>query len=755
MEKLVFNLIKEYGSEYLYGFDKDQLEFNLIGGKVSLKVVNLRPDKINQLLAENGIPMNLKSGMLTNFNANISTFSLIKEFTTNKLFSKKLQSEKASIEVTVDEILIVLGPSRANYSTEEDFDWDRNPEQTYVSIEDERRRVKRKKRKPVESKSSGSKSIPTDTSTSGPESIKTAIEMFMNLVSVNVNKIHIRFENDDFCYYDDSSKHPAFSPYAFGIVLNSLNINSPIHNNRKTQIQFQSVMDLNYEEVYPEDDTNLFVKHILLQDIAVYWNSNEEVYIPMETEQKTINMDQKIFDYQYLEPEEFRILMIQPFREVKEYMDQGKLSRRLDRDVYFNYFINPFTIEVNLSYYRLNDEDVKKHRYPRFQMIALISSLRMTVRPRLVEDLRNFMEYMQYQMMLPFLQRYKPRRRPLSESVHPVTSSNKAVRRQIVKDWFAYVIWANRLKKVLRNDICPELFEEEIELNRHKYEKALAKLRNPRDNLFLDRNLKRDRGHDVGHINSMVAPVIDEIYERKEYEQSKVNNEFFRNFLQKFLIEVKVQSVEVELFSDDAENYLHGNKIPTLKIFLGRLRVALNIEDSMLTASVMLEDIKILDTLVLNNRRDPNDTFTTTMNGEFQDEEINSFFARHREENSIFLPPDHDGYDNQYAREKYDDEERQRMFDNKLTAERDKSIHTTRDLDPDEFFGFDKEGRNTTHRNKDDSRFNFEGFWRNKLGKLIGMGNKEKKAQGPKRQELFDSHNREYTDDDGNPIMER
>ena len=358
MEKTVYNLIKNYGSEYLYGFDKDQLELDLLRGKVKLKAVNLRTEKINEVLTEAGVPLWIKSGMLTNFHWNISTLSLIHEFTTKKLTSKNLQSEKASIEVTVDEILIVLGPSRANNSTVDDFDWDRDPSKTYVSIEEQRRRVRKKSKKKEAEKAEENKQLPSDTRTNSPDSIKMAIEMFMNLVSINVNKIHIRFENDDFCFYGDRIKD-CLPPYAFGLVLNSLNINSPITNNRKTQIQFRSPLDLNYEEVYPDDDRNLFVKHILLQDIAVYWNSNEEVYIPYHTEEKTLNMDQKIFEHNYLDPEEFRVLMIQPFKDVQQYMQDGKLSRRLDRKWYFDYLINPFTIEINMSYYRLEDKDVK------------------------------------------------------------------------------------------------------------------------------------------------------------------------------------------------------------------------------------------------------------------------------------------------------------------------------------------------------------------------------------------------------------
>jgi len=52
----------------------------------------------------------------------------------------------------------------------------------------------------------------------------------------------------------------------------------------------------------------------------------------LDVQEKTVRMDQKIFDHAYIEPEEFRVLMIQPFKDVKKYMAEGKLSRRLNRD---------------------------------------------------------------------------------------------------------------------------------------------------------------------------------------------------------------------------------------------------------------------------------------------------------------------------------------------------------------------------------------------------------------------------------------
>lgn len=257
MEKTVFKLIKEYASEYLYGFDRDQLKLDLLKGKIMLKVVNLKPQKINEMMTELGIPIWVKSGMLTNLNCNISSLSLIHEFTTKKFSSKKLQSDKASIEVTVDEILVVVGTSQANMSSYDDFDWNQDPAGTYISIEEERRRLPKKKKakKAEEEKKQHTRELPETTQATSPESIKMVIEMFMNLISINVNKIHIRFEDDFFAFSKDG-------PYGFGITLNSLNINST-----DKEIEFRGPLDMNYEEVHPKDGKNLFLKHILLQDI--------------------------------------------------------------------------------------------------------------------------------------------------------------------------------------------------------------------------------------------------------------------------------------------------------------------------------------------------------------------------------------------------------------------------------------------------------------------------------------------------------
>jgi len=79
------------------------------------------------------------------------------------------------------------------------------------------------------------------------------------LIQLNVSKIHIRFEDDYFA---------ADSPYSLGILVDSLNVNTA-----NKDIWFSDPMDLEYQEYDPPNPNDLFLKHILVGGVSVYWNS--------------------------------------------------------------------------------------------------------------------------------------------------------------------------------------------------------------------------------------------------------------------------------------------------------------------------------------------------------------------------------------------------------------------------------------------------------------------------------------------------
>lgn len=113
-----------------------------------------------------------------------------------------------------------------------------------------------------------------------------------------------------------------------------------------------------------------------------------------------------------------------------------------------------------------------------------------------------------------------------------------------------------------------------------------------------------DRGYDARHLDKIVAPIIDEAYERQSRDQAEANMKFFKQFLQKFAIVVKLQSVEVELFDGSDAVQCNGRSVPNVRAAIGRTRLGVKIDRERLQLQVLLEDIKLFDTLIMRNRAD-------------------------------------------------------------------------------------------------------------------------------------------------------
>ncbi len=66
----------------------------------------------------------------------------------------------------------------------------------------------------------------------------------------------------------------------------------------------------------------------------------------------------------------------------------------------------------------------------------------------------------------------------------------KRKRKLIVRDWFFYVVWYVRLRKLLSNFYSEELMEKEIEQNKEKYEDLMNAVEKGKDGvkLYLDKN---------------------------------------------------------------------------------------------------------------------------------------------------------------------------------------------------------------------------------------------------------------------------
>ena len=98
--------------------------------------------------------------------------------------------------------------------------------------------------------------------------LDSAITKFMNLIQANITRVHIWFEDDYFAFD---------SPYSLGILLDSFNINTP-----QKDIEFDNPLDLEYWEINPPNPNSLFLKHILIGGVGIYWTSKSNSLIPSE-----------------------------------------------------------------------------------------------------------------------------------------------------------------------------------------------------------------------------------------------------------------------------------------------------------------------------------------------------------------------------------------------------------------------------------------------------------------------------------------
>lgn len=99
-----------------------------------------------------------------------------------------------------------------------------------------------------------------------PDWYVKAFSLFLKLIRVNVNWIHIWFEDDFFS---------GESPYSFGLVINEFKV-----YDYDKDITFDTPVSVKYSEILPLEFENLYIKKCKANDVKVYWNTKSETYIP-------------------------------------------------------------------------------------------------------------------------------------------------------------------------------------------------------------------------------------------------------------------------------------------------------------------------------------------------------------------------------------------------------------------------------------------------------------------------------------------
>ena len=345
----IYDLAKEYISDYLFGFNKSQLEASLLKGNLTLKNINFRPDKVNALVEKMQLPISIKAGMIGSLELR---FSLISWW-------------NSPLRVAVDDLLFIVGPSLQDVSNPESFEED-SPHAPYsednmLSIFDGQLRLSKRPKDfaRIEEALRRQEALLEKMAKDVEERIKT-----FGSLELDVKRIHIRYEDDFFA---------AGAPYAFGLTIERIAL-GPSEGRWSFSPGLQSCLKPSNAKSRSDREV-LAMKNIALQGLEVYWNSLSEMFIPTSLWESTKHLEFQIFDA--MPTEALQELMLAAFGE--------------QRNASHFCVLHKTDVMLQLVF----EQAAGKEGAPRFCFSgdALFENIRAEVRPSMAHDLRSLIDY--------------------------------------------------------------------------------------------------------------------------------------------------------------------------------------------------------------------------------------------------------------------------------------------------------------------------------------------------------------------------
>lgn len=189
------------------------------------------------------------------------------------------------IEVTVEDLCLILGPRQSQVShdesyhevgSQEDTDDEYDEENAFNIFEHQlqvrlterqrKRKLRRKKRPESED-----------------DRLSSEDKVWRNL-KLSVNRVHIRYEDD---YFAGST------PYSWGLICDSLSMMTT-----DSIWKFPSLESIKFKRETPHvpRDTILIIKELMVKGAKLYWNSMGEMFIPTSLWEQTKHLEYQIFD---------------------------------------------------------------------------------------------------------------------------------------------------------------------------------------------------------------------------------------------------------------------------------------------------------------------------------------------------------------------------------------------------------------------------------------------------------------------------
>lgn len=428
LKSTIYNLLKTYLAEYLYGFSEDQLEIEVLSGLIELVNVNFKPTKVNELLMKKGQPIFLKCGLIGKLSIKYNYKNILSN----------------PVEVVINELLLVFGPILIDSNQEFDENcgkgedgekgkhWDTHSEpentdkftlidsnytQRTSRLRNSYQNVEEIMKKQSINFGGSFKDFGMNKGLLPKEQgivEKYFKSLFQNLTLI-IETIHIKYEDETYPY-----KHP----FSLTLLIDSLEIKPT-----PTEWSFDDTNELKTQNISKKSSAingkiNSFSLHV---------NSMSSMLIPTSLWEATLSSEIGIF-------EAF------PACDVRDIiLEEGK---SLVTDT-IHHLISPLNIEFCLT---ISQEE------PYYKFSCICDRVFITITSAMGECLQNFKDYAQNVNIWKKIRKYRPQKRLFSESQGKILVSIEE-RKHIARSWLHYAYLFARLKTRNNHDEILASFE--------------------------------------------------------------------------------------------------------------------------------------------------------------------------------------------------------------------------------------------------------------------------------------------------------
>ena len=389
----IFDIVKSYISDYLFGFDKTQLDTSILKGKVKIKKVNIKPEKINEMIDQSMLPFRIKAGIIGYLELKIANLSM-------SMWS-------IPMTLNIDTLLLIVGPTTSHMSHDDSFMADENEDYDDGNAYDFRNNnVKMTPNDITQNDFQNAQKKKIEEVSQIADSIREIMKKLKNL-KVHIKKVHVRYEDD---YFEVEN------PYSFGIIADEVIFDSNEAHSRGQNLPGSEVVD----------------KQLDAFNTRMYWNSMSETFIPTSLWEQTKDLEYRIFEA--ISADDLFDLMYEPFqtRVGKQYFSNK------------DELILPMNLRLHLKFSCMSEQPENM----KFSLSLKADSLSIEINDNVIADMRNLVDFYNNYLLCQFVKQYRPRTKPITHELFGNSSREDNKRKMVSRDWWQLIIWANRMQKL-------------------------------------------------------------------------------------------------------------------------------------------------------------------------------------------------------------------------------------------------------------------------------------------------------------------